>query len=128
MWYLAEILFAEPQQPDRTEYQCESCDVLLRADDATEAYQKAVAWGLANAASPPSAMRLLGVSHLTVIGNELGHGTEICGRFFDVQSVWDQVGELIPPSSELGAIRWEAGRDTPLGELPSEVNLQPGKE
>jgi hypothetical protein len=64
-------------------------------------------------------MRLLGVSHLTDIGDELGDGTEICGRFFEVRSVWDRVGELIPPSTELGAIRWEAGRDTPLGELLS---------
>jgi hypothetical protein len=116
VWYLAEILFAEPSQPDRTEYQCESCDVVLRATDATEAYQKAVTWGLAHASEPPSAMRLLGVSHLTTIGDELGDGTEISGRFFEVRTVWDRVGELIPPSTELGAIRWEAGRDTPLGE------------
>jgi hypothetical protein len=86
VWYLAEILFAEPAQPDRAEYHCESCDVVLQAADATQAYQKAVTWGLTYAAEPPSAMRLLGVSHLTTIGEELGDGTEICGRFFEVQS------------------------------------------
>jgi hypothetical protein len=123
VWYLAEILFAEPPQPDRTEYQCESCDVVLRAANATEAYQNAVAWGLAHAAEPPSAMRLLGVSHLTDIGDELGDGTEISGRFFEVRSVWDRVGELIPSSTELGAIRWDAGRDTPLGDLLSRAQV-----
>ena len=119
MWYLAEILFAEPPQADRTEYQCESCDVVLLAADATEAYQKAVAWGLTHSAEPPSAMRLLGVAHLTSIGDELGDGTEIGGRFSEVQSVWDRVGEFIPPLTGLEAMRWEAGRDTPLGELLS---------
>jgi hypothetical protein len=119
VWYLAEILFAEPPQPDCTEYQCESCDVVLQAADATQAYQKAVAWGLTYADEPPSAMRLLGVSHLTTIGGELSDGTEICGRFFEVQAVWDRVGEYIPPSDQLAAIRWEAGRDTPVGELLS---------
>ncbi len=119
MRYHAENLFAEPPHADRTEYQCESCDVVLLAADATEAYQKAVAWGLAHAGEPPSAMRLLGVPRLTDIGDELRDGTEICGRFVEVRSVWDRVGELIPPSTELGAIRWEKGRNTSLGELLS---------
>jgi hypothetical protein len=119
VWYLAEILLAEPPLPDRTECQCESCDVVLQADDAAQAYHKAVAWGLTYASEPPSAMRLLGVSRLTTIGEELGDGTEICGRFFEVQSVWDRVGEYIPTPNQLGAILWEAGRDTPLGELLS---------
>src|SRR5262245_4558099 len=101
MWYLAEILFAEPPQPDRTECQCESCDVVLHAADATQAYQKAVDWGATYAAEPPWVMRLLGVSHLTTIGDELGDGTEICGRFFEVQAVWDRAGEYIPPSDQL---------------------------
>src|SRR5690348_16794066 len=97
MWYLAEILFAEPPRPDRAEYQCESCDVVLQAADAAEAYQKAVAWGLTYAAEPASAMRPLGVAHLTAIGEELGDGTEICGRFFEARSVWERVSEFIPP-------------------------------
>src|SRR5262245_23046969 len=105
MWYLAEILFAEPPQPDRAEYQCESCDVMLEAVDALQAHQKAVAWGVCHAAEPPAAMRLLGVSHLTTIGEELGDGTEIAGRFFQARSVWDRLDELIPPPTQLGAIR-----------------------
>ena len=116
VWYLAEILFAEPPMSDPVEYQCESCDVVLRADDAAEAYQKAVAWGVSHAAESPSAMRLLGVSQLTTIGDELGDGTEVCGRFFAVPSVWERAGIYIPPSHQLDAVRREAVSDTPLGE------------
>jgi hypothetical protein len=119
VWYLAEILFAEPPRPGRAEDQGEASDVVLRAADAAEAYRRAVAWGLARAAEPPAAMRLLRVSHLTSIGEELGDGTEIGGRFFRDRSVWDQIGELIPPPDQLEAVRWEQGRDRPLGELLS---------
>lgn len=118
MWYLAEILFAEPPRPDQDEYQCESCDVVLQAESAVEAYRKAVAWGQSHAAEP-SVLRLLGVSHLTTVGEELGDGTEVAGRFFREPEVWDRAGELIPPADELKAIQWERGRDTPVGELLS---------
>src|SRR5262245_53641306 len=70
----------------RSRHQCESCDVVLQAAEATQAYQKAVAWGTTYAAEPPSAMRLLAVSHWTTISEALGGGPEI---------------------------RWEAGCDTP---------------
>ena len=119
MWYLAELLFAELPQPDRADCQCESCNVVFRARSAVEAYRKAVAWGLAYAAEPPAGMRLLGVAHLTTVGEELGDGTEVCGRFFQAPAVWDRVDELVPPPGQLKAIEWERGRDTPLGELLS---------
>lgn len=119
MWYLAEIVFAEPPQPDRVEYQCESCNVVLQAPDAVGGYQKAVAWGLAYAAEPPATMRLLGVSHLTTIGEELADGTEICGRFFQSSAVRGRIAELVPPPGELKAIQWESSQDVPLGELLS---------
>ena len=119
MWYLAELLFAEPPQPDRAEYQCESSNVVFQATDAAEAYRKAITWGLAYAAEPPAGMRLLGVSHLTTVGEMLGDGTEICGRFFQAPDVWARAGELVPPAGQLKAIQWERGRDTPLGELLS---------
>lgn len=119
MWYLAELLFAEPPQAGRAEDACESCNVVLRAGDAAEAYRKAIAWGLAYAAEPPGVMRLLGVSDLTTVGEELGDGTEICGRFFRAQAVWERLGELVPPPERLKAMQWEQGRDKPLGELLS---------
>lgn len=119
MWYLAEILLAEPQQDGRTVYQCESCNVLISAVTAAEAYRKAVRWGRAYAAEPPAAMQFLGVSHLTTIGKELGDGVEICGRLFEEPDVWARLEELVPPAAQLEAERWEQGRDTPVGELLS---------
>jgi hypothetical protein len=123
VWYLAELLFAEAPRPDHAEYHCESCNVVFQAADAVEAYRKAVSWGLAYAAEPPAVMRLLGVSHLTTVGAELGDGTEICGRFFEASAVWERVGELVPPAGQLKAIQWERGRDTPLEELLSPEQL-----
>jgi hypothetical protein len=117
VWYLAELLFAEPPRPGRADDQCESCNVVFQAPDAAQAYRKAVAWGLSYAADPPSRMRLLGVSHLTTVGEELGDGTEIGGRSFQAAQVWERVSELVPPPEQLKAIRWEQARDTPLGEL-----------
>jgi hypothetical protein len=119
VWYLAEVLFAEPPLPDRAEVQCESCNVVFLAASAVEAYRKAVAWGLAYAAEPPAGMRLLGVSHLTTVGEELSDGTEICGRFFQAAGVWGPGSELVPPPGQLKAVLWEQGRDVSLGELLS---------
>ena len=97
--------------------------MVFQGPDAAEAYRKAIAGGLAYAAEPPAGMRLLGVSHLTTIGEELGDGTEICGRFFQAKDVWARAGELVPAAGQLKAIRWERGRDTPLGELLSPEQL-----
>ena len=119
MWYLAELLFAEPSHPERVECQCEASNVVFEAESATDAYRKAIAWGQAYAAKPPAGMRLLGASHLTSVGQEMGDGTEICGRFFQAPAVWDRVGEFVPPPGQLKAILWEQGRDVPLGELLS---------
>jgi hypothetical protein len=62
VWYLAEILFAEPRQDGRAVYQCESSNVLISAATAAEAYGKAVDWGRGYAAEPPATMALLGAS------------------------------------------------------------------
>ena len=117
MWYLAEILFAEPKEDDRRDFHCEACNVVFQAADASQAYLKAVNWGEAYAAEPPSVARLLGVSHLTTVGEELGDGVEICGRFFEARDVWDPTSDLIPAPEKLKAIQWEKGRDTPLIDL-----------
>lgn len=117
MWYLAEILFAEPRQADRQTCQCEACNVVFDAPTAVDAYRKAVAWGFNYAEEPPAAMQFLGVSHLTMIGDQLGDGVEICGRFFESEDVWDRVAELVPPPEMLKAVAWEQNQDKPLGEL-----------
>ena len=116
MWYLAEILFAEPRQADRQACQCESCNVVFDAATAADAYRKAVAWGQDYAAEPPTVMQFLGVSHLTTIGDRLGDGVEICGRLFESEDVWDRVAELVPPPETLKAVAWEQNQDKPLGE------------
>jgi hypothetical protein len=123
MWYLAELMFAEAPQLGRAEYQCESCNVVFQASDAAEAHRKAIDWGLSYAAEPPGVMRLLGVSHLTTVGKELGDGTEICGRFFEAPAVWDRVEEFVPPPGQLKAVLWEQGRDVPIGELLSPMQV-----
>jgi hypothetical protein len=117
MWYLAEILFAEQPSNGRVDYQCESCNVLLNADNAAEAYRRAVDWGLAYVTEPADAMRLLGVSHLTTVGEELGDGTDICSRLFREPDVWARLDELIPVPGELAAMRWAAAENMPLGAL-----------
>ena len=117
MWYLAEILFAEPRQANRQAYQCESCNVVFDAATAVDAYRKAVAWAETYAAEPPAALRLLRVSHLPTIGERLGDGVEICGRFFESHDVWNHVGELVPPPETLKAVVWEQNQNTPLGDF-----------
>jgi hypothetical protein len=123
MWYLVEILFAQPQQPGRDLDQCESCNVVFQAETAVQAYGKAIAWGQSYAAKPPATVDLLGVSHLTTIGKELGDGVEICGRFFEEADVWGRVEQLIPPPERLKAILWEGSRDVPVRELLSAEQL-----
>lgn len=117
MWYLAEILFAEPPDEANTDFQCEACNVVFQTADAVGAYRRAIAWGRNYAAEPPVRMLLLGVSQLTTVSEELGDGTEICGRFFEAPAVWELVVELVPPPSELKAVIWEQSGNVTLGEL-----------
>jgi hypothetical protein len=114
MWYLAEILFAEPRQAEPRAYQCESCNVVFDAATAADACQKAVKWGQKYAGEAPARLQFVGVSHLTTIGDRLGDGVEICGRFFECADVWDRAAELV---SSLEAVVWEQNQNTPLGEL-----------
>jgi hypothetical protein len=115
MWYIAEILFAQPKQADRRMYLCESCNVLFRAENGEEAYRKATAWGAEHEAD--SNLRLLGVSHMSSIGEELAEGVDIAGRFFHKRDVWDRQDKLIPSPEELKAIHLEQNMHTPLGDL-----------
>jgi hypothetical protein len=119
MWYLAEILLVERPKADRHSHQCESCNVLFDAATALDAYRRAVEWGNEYAAEPSSAMQLVGVAHLTTVGEELGDGVEICGRLFECSGPWDRVAELVPAPQLLKAMLWEKNQDTPLGEILS---------
>lgn len=44
MWYVAELLFAQPSAGDESVV-CETCLVLLLSETAEVAYEKALAWG-----------------------------------------------------------------------------------
>jgi hypothetical protein len=68
-------------------------------------------------------MQLLGVLHLTTIGNQLADGVEVCGQFFEASDVWDRVGELVPAPELLKAIVWEQNQGTPLGELLTQEQI-----
>jgi hypothetical protein len=116
MWYLAEILFAEPKRANRRMYLCESCNVIFQSDSAEEAYEKALIWGQNYIADEPEKLQLLGVAHLTSIDEEIGEGVEICGRYFQKLDIWDRVENLIPAQEQLAAIQWETS-DKPIGEM-----------
>jgi hypothetical protein len=124
MWYLAEILLAEPQQPVISDYHCEACNVVFQAADSEEAYRKALVWGNAYASEAPATMQLLGVSNLTTIGEDLRDGTEVCGRFFRSRDAWDQIAELVPAPEQLKAIQWERNQNIPIEELLSSEQIE----
>ena len=127
MWYLAEILFADPREDGRRVFFCESCDVLFQAPTAEAAFLKAMDWGRSHSGESIAAMELLGVAHLTLIGEQLGDGVEICGRFFRKRDVWDRVDRLIPPTERLKSVVWERDKDTPIGELLGKTGVQLAK-
>ena len=57
-------------------------------------------------------MRLLGVAHLSTVGEELADGTEICGRLFQASSVWERVNDFVPPPVHAGGLRYHG--DAPM--------------
>jgi hypothetical protein len=116
MWYLAEILFAEPKRANRRMYMCESCNVIFQSNSAKEAYDKALIWGKKYIADASGRLQLLGVSDLTSIDEEIGEGVEICGRYFQKLDVWDRVDKLIPLQEQLSGVQWETS-DKPIGEM-----------
>lgn len=122
MWYLAEILFDQPKQSDRRMYVCESCNVLLQAISADEAYDKAQAWAQDYIGS--GTIEPLGISDLTSIGEEIGDGVEICGHYFQKLDVWDRKDTLIPAPDQLGAMQWEEDQDTPIEEMLDSHQLE----
>lgn len=128
MWYLAEILFAKPKQDNRRMYFCESCDVLFEATSANEAYQKAENWGQNYVADASGRIELLGISDLTIVGETLCDGTEICGRYFQKLDVWERKDDLIPAPEELKAILWEGNQDTPVVKMLDSSQLKLLKE
>jgi hypothetical protein len=124
MWYVAVVMMAQPKQRGRRRYLCETCNVLLSAVDAVEAYRKAIVWGVRYESDSLYGLKLLGITVLHEIGDEIGDGVDISGRVFQKLDVWDRRARLVPPPEELQAIRIARNMDTPLGELLTAHQLQ----
>jgi hypothetical protein len=124
MWYLAEIVFAQPQSENRCMYLCESCNVLLQATSAEESYRKALDWGHNYIADSSEKMTLLGIANLTQIGDAIGDGVEVCGCYFKKLDIWNRKDELIPSKEQLKAIRWKAESSTPIQEMIDPYQLK----
>lgn len=116
MWYLAEVLLAQPRSAARRMYFCESCNVVIQAETAIAAYRKSAAWGRTHQRNS-CGLKFLGIAHLTTIGEELADGVEICGRFFEKRDIWARKGQLIPAPAELKAVQWERRRNVPIRKL-----------
>jgi hypothetical protein len=125
MWYVAVVMMAQPKKRGRRRYLCETCNVLLSATDAGEAYRKAVAWETNYESESIYGLKLLGISGLHEIGESIGDGVDISGRFFSKLDVWKRRGKIIPPPEQLQAIRIAQNMDTPIGELltPHQIQL-----
>lgn len=125
MWYIAVVMLAQPKERGRRRYLCETCNVLLSASNAGEAYRKAVSWCTGYESESLYELKLLGITVLHEIGEEIGDGLDISGRFFQKLDVWDRRSKVVPPPEELQAIRLAQNRDTPIGELltPHQIQL-----
>ena len=124
MWYVAVVMMAQPKKRGRRRYLCETCNVLLSAPDAGEAYRKAIAWGTRYEADSMYGLKLLGITVLHEIGNEIGDGVDISGRFFQKLDVWSRKARIIPPPEQLQANRIAQNMDTPLAELLTAHQVQ----
>ena len=115
MWYVAEMLFAQPKVEGVESVVCEECDVLFEAETAIEAYDKAVAWA-ADYADDPATLAFVGVENVRSLNEPPADGVEIGGRFYESDDVWERQDE-IPARDEIVTIRAELAPDTTVGEM-----------
>ena len=113
---MSHLLFAAIKPEENGEYVCETCNVLLEASNAEEAYRAAELWSKEHESE---SMKFVGVEWLSSIQEERpGHGDEIAGSYYDEQDIWSRVSEFIPEKETISAFRWEGSdADTPIGEL-----------
>ena len=105
MWYMSYLLFAAIQPESGGEYVCETCNVLLEATNAEEAFKAAELWAKDNETEN---MRFVGIEELSYVQSDRpGHGDEIAGSFFDELDIWLRVSEFIPNKNKLNAIKFE---------------------
>src|SRR4051812_28134865 len=124
MWYVAVVMMAQPKKRGRRRYMCETCNVLLSAADAGKAYLKAIAWGTRYESESIYRLKLLGITVLHEIGEEIGDGVDISGRIFQMLDVWNRREKIVPPPEQLQAIRIAQNMNTPIGELLTAHQIQ----
>jgi hypothetical protein len=116
MWYLATVLFAQPQRPGVPTVVCETSQVLFVAGNAAGAYEKAREWGQRRIESTPG-FELAGVQALKPLGLDRPpqDGDEIDGRVWESDDVWVRLPELVPAPEQLAAFVLEQeGRLAPV--------------
>ena len=117
MWYIAVIVLAEPEKMGRKCYSCESCNVLIEATSALHAYEKSTAWAMNAASKHLYGYALFGIQGLWQIGDVIGDGVDISGRFYEKNEAWKRKDELIPNRDSLSAIRFEGSMDEKLADV-----------
>lgn len=113
---MSYLLFAATKPEPEGEYVCETCNVLLEATTAEQAYKAAELWAKDH---EHENMRFVGVEELIYIQDDRpGHGDEIAGSLFDEENIWSRVLEFIPKKDKLNAIKFESSdANKPIGEL-----------
>ena len=121
MWYLASILFAQPPKATAHPVLCETSQVLLEADSAGAAYDKARAWG-ERRRERIAGFDLVGIQQLKPMLRDgpPQDGDEIDGRVYESDDLWSRVGELIPPREKLAAVFLEQNPGAQLGDVLSQ--------
>lgn len=116
MWYISYLLFAATKPETTGEYICETCNVLLEAETANQAYKAAELWAKDHESE---SMKFVGIEELNYIQDDRpGHGDEIAGSLCDEQNIWSRVSEFIPTKEKLNAIRLEGSDgNKPIEEL-----------
>ena len=105
MRYTSYLLFAATKSEPTGEYVCETCNVLLEAKTAEEAYKAAELWAKDHESE---SMKFVGIEELNYIQDDRpGHGDEVAGSFFDEQNIWSRISEFIPKKDKLNAIKFE---------------------
>ena len=119
MWYLASLLFAQRARPVPSAVACETSQVLLEADTAVAAHEKAIAWADRHRQERPG-FELVGVQQLRKLGEEPPRdGDEIDGRVWESDDVWSRAAELIPPRDSLAAVYLEENPEARLSDVLS---------
>ncbi len=110
MWYVVEMLFAQPKAEGVESVVCEECDVLFEAATAIEAYDKALAWA-ADYADGSTELALVGIENVRSLSEPPADGIEVGGGFYESGDVWERQDE-IPARDEIVSIRAELAPET----------------